>query len=308
MLNKFVEKFKDDNLLKSKLVLAVSGGVDSMVMLDIFLNNYNGRFEELLIVHFDHGIREDSNKDFELIQQYLMDRSFNMKGLILKKLDFSTTSNFESEARLKRYNYLEEVRVNNAFDYILTAHHQDDQVETVFLNFLKGSFVPGLAGLAEKDVVRHLYRPLIDFSKKELLDYADKYNVPYLEDSTNADSKYLRNYLRNDLIPAVKTKIGSLNALARNAEFYSELSQYLDQIADNFISQNLVNSEIERVKILELPNFLRFNVYTKLLPGYPLSVADFAEIDSLVEAGVTGKFRQMGEVKFLIQKKNLIIR
>lgn len=303
--NSLVASLEKLQIKNSKFVLAVSGGVDSMVMLRIFLEICKP--QDLIVVHFDHGVRADSNLDFDLLKSYLKEFNFDSNNLVLKKLQFESEANFEAEARKKRYYNLELIRKQQKSDLIVTAHHLDDQIETVFLNFLKGSFVDGLSGLANFDLNRKLLRPFLTYTKASLHDFATEFKVPYLTDSTNQESKHLRNYLRNDILPPLQNKIGSLKVLARNAEFFGELASYLDLIVKEFLTNNLLEGEIKRSKIMELPSFLRFKLYQSLLNSYPLSVADFKEIDSLVEFGVTGKFRQMGEIKFLINKKNLYI-
>jgi tRNA(Ile)-lysidine synthetase-like protein len=301
-------KFKAENWLDKKLVLAVSGGLDSMCMLAVFLQLFADNLENLIVVHFDHQVRPDSKLDFELIQKYLAETNFNPQNLVLEKLDFESGSNFEAEARKKRYEFLEEVRCDSGADFILTAHHLDDQVETVMLNFLKGSFVDGMAGLAELDLRRRLIRPLLPFKKQDLLEFAKKFKVPFITDETNFESKYVRNFLRNEIIPALESKIGSLNSVARNANFYSQLTVYLDSEVEKFLFENLKEENIiSRKALMDKPEFFRYKVYSKFLGDYKMSVSDFKELDDLVLNSNTGKYREIGKVKFLIQKKDLEI-
>lgn len=301
-------KFKAENWLDKKLVLAVSGGLDSMCMLAIFLQLFADKIDNLYVVHFDHQVRLDSKLDFELIQKYLAETNFNPKNLVLEKLSFESESNFEAEARFQRYKFLEQFRIDSGADYILTAHHLDDQVETVMLNFLKGSFVDGMAGLAELDLQRRLIRPLLPFKKQELLEFATSFSVLFITDETNFESKYVRNFLRNEIIPALESKIGSLNSIARNAQFYSQLTEYLDVEVERFLAENLKDANLlSRKALIEKPEFFRYKVYSAFLGQYKMSVSDFKELDDLVLNSTTGKYRVIEKVKFLIQKKDLII-
>lgn len=295
---KFKALLADNNA--SSYVLAVSAGVDSMVSLDLFTKFCDKPFR---VAYFDHQIRENTDFDISLIKTYCSKNGLEFE---LGRADIPIIKgNLEANARKCRYEFLNSV--NQKDGLIVTAHHSDDQVETVFMNFLKGSFVSGLAGLARIDYNRNLWRPLLSFTKNEILEYAAKNKIKFVEDSTNSDPKYLRNFLRLKVLPQLNEKIGSLQAVARNADFYSELDDYLDQNVELFLSNNFRDNKVERVVVMEQPSFLRFKIYQKLAGNYELSIADFKEIDELVRNGVSKKFRQLGEVRFCIDKKKLFV-
>lgn len=167
-------------------VVAVSGGVDSVVLLDILRKNseYN-----LFVAHFDHGIRDDSAEDEAFV-----------KGLANKyTLPFESKreelgrGTSEEKARERRYDFLRSIAAKyNA--KIVTAHHADDAVETIAINLVRGTGWRGLAVL-DSDIVR----PLLDMSKADILSYASKNNLTWREDSTNASDVYLRNRLRHKI-------------------------------------------------------------------------------------------------------------
>lgn len=296
---RFIDVLQEFVVTKS-FVLAVSGGVDSMVMLDLFVKYCKKPFK---VAYFDHKIRNDTAREIEMIRSVCREKDVTFE---LGVADIpAMVGNLEANARKMRYEFLESIRPDDAF--VVTAHHQDDQVETVFINFLKGSFVAGLAGLARIDESRHLWRPLVGFSKAELLVYSELNNIQFIEDSTNVDTKYFRNFLRGEIIPVLTEKLGSMSVIARNADFYSELGRYLDQQIEVFFESKFINGKIERKFIKELPSFLRFKLYQKLAHEYDLSVADFLELDEVVIHGVTGKKRMMGEVEFVINKGMLIV-
>lgn len=282
-------------------VLAVSGGVDSMVMLDLF-----GLFSSApkVVAYFDHGIRPDTQVEIQLIQAKC--NELGLKFILGGAKVLEMEGNLEANARKKRYEFLESCRPKGGF--VVTAHHADDQIETVFMNFLKGSFVSGLAGLARIDSARNLWRPLLDFKKSELIEYANANKIEFIEDYTNESLDFMRNYCRKDIIPTLNAKFGSLGPLARNADFYGELDAYLDSQVEDYLKINLLNNSIVRSSLVNLPSFLRFKVYQTLNPDYDLSVADFKELDDLVIKGVTGKFRLMGKVEFRIRGLKLEIK
>lgn len=167
----------------SRYIVAVSGGVDSIVLLDML---HRLTDHELIVAHFDHGIRPDSASD----AAFVAEKAGNY-GLPFETLREELGPNSSEElARDRRYAFLRDV-ANKHNAQILTAHHADDAVETVAINLKRGTGWRGLVAL-DSDIIR----PLLDMHKAELIDYANRHNLSWREDSTNAEQKYLRNRLR----------------------------------------------------------------------------------------------------------------
>ena len=165
-------------------LLAVSGGVDSVVLLDMMAQ---GQPDGLVVAHFDHGIRKDSSEDADFVRN--LAEKYGLK-FETKREELGPLAS-EALARDRRYLFLRDVaKKNNA--QIVTAHHLDDLVETVAINLTRGTGWRGLAALDADDVLR----PLIDIEKSVLIDYAKKHSLDWREDSTNSDETYLRNRLR----------------------------------------------------------------------------------------------------------------
>lgn len=173
-----------------RYILAVSGGVDSMSLIDLLA----GRPDlELIVAHFDHGIRPESSEDAELVT--LVAKAHGLKIETRKaKLGPGTS---EAKAREARYKFLEDLRRKYAADAIITAHHQDDMVETAFLNLLRGTGRRGLISIADS---KSTIRPLLHASKEDIVKYAKNHNLKWNEDITNRDTKYLRNYIRHNVV------------------------------------------------------------------------------------------------------------
>ena len=166
-----------------KYIVAVSGGVDSMVLLDMMIRADAG---ELIVAHFDHGIRPDSHLDAAFVKDIAAQRGLHYEG----RREVLGSSASEALARERRYAFLRHIAKKHDAK-IVTAHHLDDLVETVAINMTRGTGWRGLAAL-DSDVTR----PLIDMEKSALIEYAMKRNIPWREDSTNASAAYLRNRLR----------------------------------------------------------------------------------------------------------------
>jgi len=167
-----------------KYVVAVSGGVDSMVLLDMMIRAGSG---ELIVAHFDHGIRPDSRRDATFVKDIA-----EHHGLVfeMRREELGAKAS-EALARDRRYAFLRQVAKKHDAQ-LVTAHHLDDLVETVAINMTRGTGWRGLAAL-DSDVLR----PLIDMEKAALIEYALKREIEWREDSTNATGAYLRNRLRH---------------------------------------------------------------------------------------------------------------
>lgn len=176
-----------------RYIVAVSGGVDSVVLLDLLYNELKNPKKDLIVAHFDHGIRADSAKDRKFVEG--LARRYGLEFFYEEGRLGPEAS--EALAREKRYEFLKEVKSKTGADAIVTAHHKDDVVETVIINILRGTGRKGLSSLSSRPGI---IRPLLDFSKKQIADYAKRNNLVWREDATNQDERYLRNYVRHNLV------------------------------------------------------------------------------------------------------------
>lgn len=178
-------------LPKGTYIIAVSGGVDSVVLLDVL----SKRKDLILIVaHYDHGIRDDSADDrrfvHKLAQVYGLPFEYGEGRL-------GPTAS-EAVAREARYRFLRKIQEKYDAAAVITAHHQDDLIETAIVNMLRGTGRKGLTSLASRTGI---VRPLLGVPKRELVEFARTNSLEWREDSTNQDTKYLRNYVRHSLAP-----------------------------------------------------------------------------------------------------------
>jgi len=171
----------------SKYVVAVSGGVDSVVLLDMFAQIPGN---DIIVAHFDHGIRPDSSEDALFVGMLAAQYNFPFE-IVREELGPDAS---EEHARNRRYAFLRQLATKHDAK-IVTAHHSDDAVETIAINFHRGT---GWRGLAVLD--SDISRPLLASSKADLIEYARRRNLTWREDSTNASEAYLRNRLRRDIV------------------------------------------------------------------------------------------------------------
>lgn len=172
-----------------KYVVAVSGGVDSVVLLDMLASGKHGQ-HELIVAHFDHGIRPDSMDDATFVRQLAAAYELPFET---KREELGPNAS-EELARNRRYAFLRSIAKKHGAK-IVTAHHGDDLVETIAINLLRGTGWRGIGVLDSPDIER----PLLDMRKAEMLRYAKSHQLSWREDSTNSDVRYLRNDVRHRL-------------------------------------------------------------------------------------------------------------
>ena len=181
----------DVSVKPGKYVVAVSGGVDSVALLNVLSKQKD---LTLVVAHFDHGIRDDSDQDRKFVEQLAADYGLAFvfaEGKLGPKAS-------EATAREARYAFLRKVVKENGVQAIIAAHHQDDVLETAIINLLRGTGRKGLTALDTRD---DIVRPLLHIPKAELLNYAQHNGLIWREDSTNNDTVYLRNYVRQMIVP-----------------------------------------------------------------------------------------------------------
>lgn len=232
-------------------VVAVSGGVDSVVLLDMLVNGRLAEYEvieppnQLIVAHFDHGIRPDSPEDALFVQQLATKYGLRYET----KSEKLGPDASEEKARQHRYAFLQSVaKKYNAV--VVTAHHADDVIETVAINIARGT---GWRGLAVMDNTK-IKRPLLTMTKAEIIQYAHEHSLQWREDSTNQDEKYLRNKLRKKI-----ERLDEKNR--RHILRLRDIQVNLRHDIDNEVDRLVKESPYERYFFINMPE----NTATELL-------------------------------------------
>ncbi len=195
--NRLVYTVTDMNdIAPGRYVIAVSGGVDSMVLVDM-LRRRPGL--DLVVAHADHGQRADSPQDELLVAEYC--RKHNV-AFVSEKLVLPFGAS-EAAARDKRWDFLRRCSIKFKARAIVAAHHQDDLIETAIIALCRGTGWRGLAPFLESP---DILRPLLNYTKNDIIAYARRHNMAWREDTTNADERYLRNYIRHAVVPMLDQK------------------------------------------------------------------------------------------------------
>ena len=207
-----------------KLLVACSGGVDSMVLAHLVLQcGY-----QFSLAHCNYKLRrEASDLDEALVTKWA---SENNKQVFLKTFDLSEEEgSIQLKARNFRYDWFKELIEKEGFDYVLTAHHADDNLETFFINLTRGTGLDGLSGIPQ--VNQSMIRPLLLFTKSNILDYANSEGIQWREDESNAELNYLRNRIRHEIVP----KLLEINpSFLSNFQQTQEYVGFSSQLLDNY--------------------------------------------------------------------------
>lgn len=229
---KIEDFFKENNidLTNKKLLVAASAGPDSMALLDMLKQLQAKEDFELAAAHFDHQLRVDSEEESKLLNKYC--RQNNIPLFLAKwSKNCQPHSGIEAAARKARYDFLTQIAKENKSDYLLTAHHGDDLLENILLKFIRSGNPEEMNSLQILGKMHNvkLLRPLLGYSKKELVNYNKSHQIEYIVDSTNLADETLRNRLRHHVVPLLKQENP---ALIKNALFFSqkmnELIDYID--------------------------------------------------------------------------------
>ncbi len=269
--------------LKSPILIAVSGGVDSMVLAHL-AGTYGRRLIDpalVTLLHLDHGWRtESSNEEPQAVEDLARQLGFGFRHVALKAPSESKTSgNLEEDARNKRLEVYDLLSgPDKEFRFVLTAHHRDDVAETVLWRFLRGELLGGIAGIKFLD--SQCLRPFLEVSKEQIEAYAQEEGVPHFEDPTNLDSTRFRAWARKEMLPFLETRYPSIRkTLAGYANPQSEVSQGVERSSEMClvnIVQAVVGGPLNRAQRAALSNMLR-----ETSPGQALSLPGGGQLKRL---------------------------
>lgn len=256
-----------DNIKAKKLftttepiIVALSGGIDSMVLFNI-IYNLN---ENVIIAHVNHNKRKESIEEYAYIEQMAKDYNIPFEGYSLEK----TKDNFHHESRLQRYDFFRAVAQKYNSTKIAVAHHLDDQVETVLMRIVRGTSFSGYSGIKEIRYDRNvsIIRPLMDTKKEIITIYANEHNITYFEDVSNRDDVYTRNRFRNTIIPLLKKENPNLDSkIIQLAEYIDSADEVLNEITKTFLSEYSMYNNVSLVDFNKLNTIIKFKVIQNMV-------------------------------------------
>jgi tRNA(Ile)-lysidine synthetase-like protein len=280
-------------------VVAVSGGVDSMVLLDV-LRQQPG--VKLVVAHFDHGIRPDSSFDRELVQKIAAKHTL---PFVYHRAELGPGAS-EEVARKARYEFLHAVRTASGAKAIVTAHHHNDALETAIINLLRGTGRKGLSSLQSHPTI---HRPLLHIEKQALRDYARDQGLTWREDSTNEDTRYLRNYVRHRILSQFTAE--DRQKLRDIIDHIARINRELDTQLMNYLHIQSGVDKLDRQTFVRLPHAVSREVMAAWLRKHDIRDFDQKTLERLVVAAKTLTPGKTSDIlrghRLLVQKDSLIL-
>lgn len=287
------------DMMRQTYIVAVSGGVDSCALLHKLMS-VKPPLVTYIVAHVDHGIRTDSSADAAFVatlaRQY--DAHFEVCRLELGP------GVSEEEARNKRYEFLYELKKKYKAEAIITAHHQDDVVETLILNILRGTSARGMIGFSRKEIVR----PFINKTKEEILAYANEHSLQWRHDSTNDNTAYTRNYIRTHIVPKLgRSKEELLQLRASVVENYREI----DLLMARLLVQTIHKKELVRARFVILPVVVQYELLATWLRLYDIpfdrKMIEYATL--AIKTRLPGKVFELNTTaQLLMDKKTIVLK
>ena len=244
-------------------ILAVSGGADSMVMLFLFKKlGLNVR-----VAHINYKLRgKDSDEDQRVVQEFCIENDIPFHLYEVSEKDAKPDNSIQLWARELRYDFFRKIKAENQADYIVTAHHLNDQLETFIINLSKAAGLKGLSGIPANS--NEIIRPLLKFSKEEIYAFAAENNIPFREDLSNQKNDYLRNFIRNEISPKLRETNDnflqnfnkSLNHLEQTRKF---LEERVTEIEEEIFSQKDHFTLIDKEKLSRQSSIVIFEILRK---------------------------------------------
>ncbi|MEC9485765.1 MAG: tRNA lysidine(34) synthetase TilS [Candidatus Izemoplasma sp.] len=256
------EHVKQLNLFSkdSPVVVAVSTGVDSMVLLHVLLS----LDIKCIVAHVNHQKRKQSNEEQAFLKAFSKHHNVPFKTINITL----ENRNFQKQAREKRYHFFKQVAKQYHTHDIALAHHLDDQAETIMMRIIRGSSFQGYEGMhthyIENDY--RFIRPLLNISKDALMNYAQTYNIHYYDDYTNQSSTYTRNRIRHDILPLMaKENPQYRDKLLQLSEYIKMANEMIHPYVTSFLDQHYLNNKISLIPFNNLKDIVKINVLTHLI-------------------------------------------
>ena len=247
---------------EDKIAIALSGGVDSIVLFHLLVTEYKDSYKQLVVFHINHGLREESYEEAEFVEKFVkdFDVKFYKEELNMSDLERDSHTSEEMLARELRYQAFNKMAKLEGVTKLLTAHHKNDQVENILMRLLTGRSIDHSLAICEEIEMTSLtiYRPLLNCLKAELEEYAKEKNLHYYVDATNFDTDYTRNNIRHNIVPLLNDiNSGSFDNLINFANYYQNINNNLKKTIlskkDNYIfSRDEDKISLVKDKFLEL--------------------------------------------------------
>ena len=307
---------------EDKIAIALSGGVDSIVLFHLLVTEYKDSYKQLVVFHINHGLREESYEEAEFVEKFVkdFDVKFYKEELNMSDLERDSHTSEEMLARELRYQAYNKMAKLEGVTKLLTAHHKNDQVENILMRLLTGRSIDYSLAICEEIEMAGLtiYRPLLNSLKAELEEYAKEKNLHYYLEATNFDTDYTRNNIRHNIVPLLNDiNSGSFDNLINFANYYQNINNNLKKAIlsnkDNYIfSRDEDKISLVKDKFLELNEeemyFLLKDLITDELGVFDIKQkAIFDVVSSLKKNSGNKSYDLKNNLKIISQYETLYI-
>lgn len=251
----------DDDII----VAAISGGPDSMCLLDVLMNVKKNRKLKIVVAHVNHNVRKESEDEKLEVEKYCHDNNLIFEYMKIEKYG---TDNFHDYARTVRYNFFDELVNKYKAKYLMTAHHGDDLIETILMRIVRGSSISGYAGFLRENTFDNytVIRPLITKTKLEISNYMDDNNLWYAIDKSNLKDVYTRNRYRKYILPKLKDENKNVHLkFLKFSERISEISNFLEKYTEKKYNELIVSEKIKIPELLKEDKVVIDNILSRYL-------------------------------------------
>ena len=247
------------------IVLALSGGPDSMCLFSLLLQLKEKYHLKMICAHVNHNVRYESEEEARFVKSMVLKNECIFEFM---KIENYPQENFESSARKKRYHFFNELIRKYQANYLMTAHHGDDLMETILMRLIRGSNLKGYAGFKKETIYKNyeLLRPLIHTTKKEILEYNLQNNIEYRNDQSNEEKRYTRNRIRKNILPLLKNENRKVHRkfLKFSEELYS-IENFLENMTKNALTQVYNSDKVNLQEFKKLDPLLKKRIIEWIL-------------------------------------------
>lgn len=266
--DKVLNTIKEYNLIEPKdiVLVAVSGGPDSMCLLNVLYNLKDTlKIKKIAIAHVNHMLREEAEEETEYVKKFAENKNieFFAKYVDIKKISENNKIGEEAAGREERYKFFEEIAEKIEANKIAIAHNLNDNAETILMHLIRGAGITGLSGIKPYREKKYI-RPIIKCSREEIEEYCNDQNLDPRYDKTNENNLYTRNRIRNELIPFIKDKFNPniVDTLNRLSSLVTEEDNYIEKVINEEYQNILKDRDENRIEI-DVKKFNKLDKYIK---------------------------------------------
>lgn len=285
----------------ANFLLAISGGADSMVLLHLFKSS-DLQFE---VAHINYKLRGvDSDADQKIVEEFCKKNNIPFHLYQVSEKDNKPKNSIQDWARILRYDFFRQIQKDENLDFIVTAHHLNDQLETFIIHLSKASGIKGLSGIPANE--NKILRPLLGFSKQEIYDFAKENKIEFREDLSNQKRDYLRNKIRHEIVPKLmEVNENFLENFGKSISYLNQTKNFVDEKISEIEKEIISNKEdylvINKERFLNQGDFVQFEILRKY---------DFNKVEEIakIKKAETGKKFISSEYELMIDREFFTIK